>query len=73
MHCNVSTLLPQLTQRHNKAVSAVLQLKPVHGQETTSMRMERRLAIDRLAALEEIGFALGMMSGKRTRGPKSQH
>ena len=44
--------------------------KTVHGQETTSMRMERRLASARLAALEEIGFAIGMMSGQRTRGRK---
>ena len=42
----------------------------VHGQETTSIRKERRLASARLAVLEMAGHALGMMSGTRTRGRK---
>jgi len=40
----------------------------VHGQETTSMRKERRLASARLAVLEMAGHALGFMHGSRTRG-----
>ncbi len=42
----------------------------VHGQETTSMRKERRLASARLAVLEMAGHALGFMHGGRTRGRK---
>jgi len=42
----------------------------VHGQETTSMRQERRLASARLAVLEMAGHALGFMQGGRTRGRK---
>ncbi len=44
--------------------------KTVHGQETTSIRMERRLASARLAVLEWAGHALGLMQGTRTRGRK---
>jgi hypothetical protein len=44
--------------------------KTVHGQESTSMRKERRLASARLAVFEMVGHALGMMSGTRTRGRK---
>jgi len=46
------------------------QARTVHGQETTSMRIERSLAIARLAILEEIGHSLNMMTGPRTRGRK---
>lgn len=42
----------------------------VHGQETTNMRKERRLASARLAVLEMVGHALGFMQGTRTRGRK---
>ena len=42
----------------------------VHGQETTSMRKDRRLANARLAVLELIGYTLGFIHGSRTRGPK---
>lgn len=41
-----------------------------HGRETSSMRLERAFASARLALLEEFGFALGMLSGSRTRGRK---
>lgn len=44
------------------------QARTVHGQETTAMRMERSLASARLAVLESVGFALGMMTGTRTPG-----
>jgi hypothetical protein len=42
--------------------------KTIHGQETTTMRMERSLTSARLALLESVGFALRMMTGNRTRG-----
>lgn len=42
----------------------------VHGQETTSIRMERRLASARLSVLEWAGHTLGLMRGARTRGRK---
>lgn len=44
--------------------------KTIQGQETNSIRAERRLASARLAVLEMAGHALGMMSGTRTRGRK---
>lgn len=44
------------------------EVRLVHGQETSSLRLERSLASARLAVLEMAGHALGMMSGTRTRG-----
>lgn len=44
------------------------QARTIHGQETATMRMERRLASARLAVLESVGFAIGMMAGPRTPG-----
>jgi len=44
--------------------------KTIHGQETTKIREERRLASARLAVLEWAGHALGFMQGTRTRGRK---
>jgi hypothetical protein len=44
--------------------------KTIHGRETREVRTERSLASARLAVLEEVGFALGFMSGGRTRGRK---
>jgi hypothetical protein len=46
------------------------QARTTHGQQTTSMRIERSLASARLAILEEVGHGLKMMSGPRTRGRK---
>ena len=46
--------------------------KTIHGQETRDKRHERRLASASLAFLESVGYALGMMSGPRTRGRKSR-
>ena len=46
------------------------QARTTHGQQTTSMRVERSLASARLAILEEVGHGLKMMSGPRTRGRK---
>ena len=42
--------------------------KLVHGRETREARNERSLGLARIAVLREVGFALGFMSGPRTRG-----
>ena len=42
----------------------------VHGNETTSMRMERSIASAKLALLETVGFEFGIMVGLKSRGPK---
>ena len=42
----------------------------VHGNETTSMRMERSIASAKLALLESVGFEFGIMGGLKSRGPK---
>lgn len=41
-----------------------------HGQATDAVRQAHRLASARLSHLEELGYALGMFSGPRTRGRK---
>lgn len=41
-----------------------------HGDETSSVRLERSLASARLALLESVGFEFGFMSGPKSRGPK---
>jgi hypothetical protein len=46
------------------------QARLIHGRETTAARTERSLAAARMAVLEEAGFALGLLAGPRTRGPK---
>ena len=42
--------------------------RAVHGWETTAMRQERSLGSARLAVLESIGFAIGLLRGTKTRG-----
>lgn len=42
----------------------------VHGRETGAARRERSLGSARLAVLEQVGFALGLFTGTRTRGQK---
>ena len=42
--------------------------RTVHGHETIAMRQERSLASARLAVLESIGFAIGLLKGTKTRG-----
>ncbi len=42
----------------------------IRGNETRSMRNERSLVIARLALLEEVGFAINLLKGSRTRGRK---
>jgi hypothetical protein len=56
--------------RISAGASARLMSRFVHGNETTSMRMERSIASARLALLESVGFEFGIMGGLRSRGPK---
>lgn len=42
--------------------------RTVHGWETTAMRQERSLGSARVAVLESIGFAIGLLKGTKTRG-----
>lgn len=44
--------------------------KTIHGYETRKARAERAEGMRRLRALEELGHALGIMSGPRTTGRK---
>jgi hypothetical protein len=57
---------PQTPEGRQRCAAA----KTIHGQETTSIRMGRRLASARLAVLEWAGHTLGFMRGARTRGRK---
>ena len=43
-------------------------MRTVHGWETTAMRQERSLGSARVAVLESIGFAIGLLRGTKTRG-----
>ena len=42
--------------------------RTVHGWETTAMRQERSLGSARVAVLEAVGFAIGLLRGAKTRG-----
>ena len=42
--------------------------RTVHGQDTIAMRQERSLGSARVAVLESIGFAIGLLRGSKTRG-----
>jgi hypothetical protein len=44
------------------------QAKTIHGRETRETRTERSLGSARLAVLESIGFAIGLLKGTKTRG-----
>ena len=55
---------PKTTEGRQRCAAAKL----IHGQETTTMRMERSIASARLAILEQVGHGLKMMTGPRTRG-----
>lgn len=58
---------PITPQGRKRCASARL----VHGEETTALRKERSNASARLATLESMGHALGMMTGaKKTPGRK---
>ncbi len=44
--------------------------KTIHGNETRKARTERAEGMRRLRTLEELGYALGIMTGPRTPGRK---
>ncbi len=48
------------------------QAKTIHGRETREARIERSVAVARLAIYEFAGQALGLLHGARTRGSKPQ-
>jgi len=43
-------------------------VRTVHGHDTIAMRQEQSLGSARLAVLESIGFAIGLLRGTKTRG-----
>ena len=45
--------------------------KTIHGNETRKARIERAESMRRLRALEDLGYALRIMTGPRTAGRKS--
>jgi hypothetical protein len=48
----------------------IAQANTVHGQETRVAHSNRSMGLARLAELEELGYAIGLLSAPRTRGPK---
>lgn len=42
--------------------------RTVHGCDTIAMRQERSMGSARMAVLESIGFAIGLLQGTKTRG-----
>lgn len=44
--------------------------KTTHGQENSVARIERSHSSARLAVLESVGYALGFLTGPKTRGRK---
>lgn len=53
------------TQAGKRKCAAV---RTVHGQDTIAMRQERSLGSARLAVIESIGFAIGLLRSTKTRG-----
>jgi hypothetical protein len=66
----VGILGPQLAQERTSQ-AALRNEKTIHGNETRKARTERAEGMRRLRALEDLGYALGIMSGPRTPGRKS--
>jgi hypothetical protein len=56
--------------RTNAGKQKCAEAKTVHGQETRQGRIDRVVAMRRLRELEEIGHALGFMTGARIPGKK---
>ena len=46
------------------------QAKTIHGRETMAIRAKRSQGLATLMELESLGYALGMLKGPRTRGPR---
>ncbi len=59
------------TTKEGKARSVAARTKT--GNETRKARTERAEAMRRLRALEDLGHALGILIGPRTRGVKPKH
>jgi len=55
---------PKTLEGRQRCASA----KTTHGRDTTALRKERSLGSARLAVLESIGFAIGLLKGAKTRG-----
>ena len=55
---------PRTVEGKRKCAAA----RTVHGHDTIAMRQERSLSSARLAVLESIGFAIGLLKGTKTRG-----
>lgn len=55
---------PRTAEGKRKCAAA----RTVHGWETTAMRQERSLGSARVAVLESVGFAIGLLKGTKTRG-----
>ena len=55
---------PRTTEGKKRCSAA----RTVHGQDTIAMRQERSLGSARVAVLESIGFAIGLLRGNKTRG-----
>jgi hypothetical protein len=55
---------PRTAEGKRKCAAA----RTVHGWETTAMRQERSLGSARVAVLESIGFAIGLLKGTKTCG-----
>jgi hypothetical protein len=47
--------------------------KTIHGLDTRQARTERALGMRRLRELEDLGHAIGMLTGARTPGRKPNH
>ena len=56
--------------RTEKGRERCAEARTIHGNETRKARTEWAEAMRRLRYLEELGHALGMMKGPRTRGRK---
>ena len=61
-----TSISPKTDQGRQRGVEG----KIIRGNESRSMRKERSLGIARLALLEEVGFAINLLKGSRTRGRK---
>lgn len=78
LRCSATTLVGRRTcLRHGGASTGPRTIegkkrcsaaRTVHGQDTIAMRQERSLGSARLAVLESIGFAIGLLKGTKTRG-----
>jgi len=57
---------PKIEQGRRRCAQA----KTIHGRETMAIRAKRSQGLAALMELESLGYALGMLKGPRTRGPR---